>query len=350
MQRSAHCRIVAIASRDLTRAQAAARGARHPAGLRLLRGAATRSRDRGGLQSAAQPPARAALDRGGGGRQARAVREADRAHRRGGRAADRGARPRRRADPGGVHGAQPSAVAAGARPGARGPDRRAARGPGQLQLHERRPGERAQPGRDRRRRPVRHRLLSDPSPRAFCSRRSRPGWRARSSTTRTSGPTGWRASCCSSRPARRCSAARPSSCPTSACRSSAPRAGSRSRSRSTRRPTGRAGSSSTTARGLGDASARIETFDVVDQYTVQGDLFARAIREGTPLRVSARGRGRQHARARRRVPRRQERPLGGGVRPLPRRDAGGPAQAFSPLVLWRMDAIHRRRDSRVRLG
>jgi predicted dehydrogenase len=35
--------------------------------------------------------------------------------------------------------------------------------------------------------------------------------------------------------------------------------------------------------GLGDASARIETFDVVDQYTVQGDLFARAIREGTPL-------------------------------------------------------------------
>ena len=34
---------------------------------------------------------------------------------------------------------------------------------------------------------------------------------------------------------------------------------------------------------LGDASARPETFDVVDQYTLQGDLFARAIREGTPL-------------------------------------------------------------------
>jgi predicted dehydrogenase len=34
---------------------------------------------------------------------------------------------------------------------------------------------------------------------------------------------------------------------------------------------------------LGDASARLETFDVVDQYTLQGDLFARAIREGTPL-------------------------------------------------------------------
>jgi predicted dehydrogenase len=34
---------------------------------------------------------------------------------------------------------------------------------------------------------------------------------------------------------------------------------------------------------LGDASARPETFEVVDQYTLQGDLFARAIREGTAL-------------------------------------------------------------------
>jgi predicted dehydrogenase len=34
---------------------------------------------------------------------------------------------------------------------------------------------------------------------------------------------------------------------------------------------------------LGDASVRLETFDVVDQYTLQGDLFARAIRGGTPL-------------------------------------------------------------------
>jgi predicted dehydrogenase len=34
---------------------------------------------------------------------------------------------------------------------------------------------------------------------------------------------------------------------------------------------------------LGDASARLETFEVVDQYTLQGDLFARAIREGTAL-------------------------------------------------------------------
>ena len=34
---------------------------------------------------------------------------------------------------------------------------------------------------------------------------------------------------------------------------------------------------------LGDGSARPETFEVVDQYTLQGDLFARAIREGTAL-------------------------------------------------------------------
>jgi predicted dehydrogenase len=34
---------------------------------------------------------------------------------------------------------------------------------------------------------------------------------------------------------------------------------------------------------LGDASARPETFDVVNQYTLQGDAFARAIREGIPL-------------------------------------------------------------------
>ena len=34
---------------------------------------------------------------------------------------------------------------------------------------------------------------------------------------------------------------------------------------------------------LGDASRRTEMFDVVNQYTLQGDLFARAIRDGTAL-------------------------------------------------------------------
>jgi len=35
--------------------------------------------------------------------------------------------------------------------------------------------------------------------------------------------------------------------------------------------------------GLGDASARTETFDVVDQYALQGDAFSEAIRTGKPL-------------------------------------------------------------------
>jgi len=34
---------------------------------------------------------------------------------------------------------------------------------------------------------------------------------------------------------------------------------------------------------LGDASAETETFEVADQYGLQGDVFARAIREGAPL-------------------------------------------------------------------
>jgi predicted dehydrogenase len=34
---------------------------------------------------------------------------------------------------------------------------------------------------------------------------------------------------------------------------------------------------------LGDASAQTETFEVIDQYGLQGDVFARAIRERTPL-------------------------------------------------------------------
>ena len=33
----------------------------------------------------------------------------------------------------------------------------------------------------------------------------------------------------------------------------------------------------------GGASARLETFPVANQYTLQGDAFARAIRERTPL-------------------------------------------------------------------
>ena len=34
---------------------------------------------------------------------------------------------------------------------------------------------------------------------------------------------------------------------------------------------------------LGDASAQAETFDMVDQYTIQGELFSDAIRSGKPV-------------------------------------------------------------------
>ena len=58
------------------------------------------------------------------------------------------------ADHRGLHGAQPSAMAAGARAGAAGQDRRAAGRPGTVHLFPHRSGERPQPGRHRRRRPL----------------------------------------------------------------------------------------------------------------------------------------------------------------------------------------------------
>ena len=35
--------------------------------------------------------------------------------------------------------------------------------------------------------------------------------------------------------------------------------------------------------GFGDASAEEATFDVVDQYTIQGDLFSQAVQSGKPV-------------------------------------------------------------------
>ena len=60
-------------------------------------------------------------------------------------------------------------------------------------------------------------------------------------------------------------------------RARAPRAASRSRFRSTLRPMRRRGSSSTMAPSSAGGSATVETFEVCDQYTLQGDEFARAI-------------------------------------------------------------------------
>ena len=82
-------------------------------GARIVRRPACRSRHRRDLQPAAESPPRAVDDPRRRGRQARALREADRTERGGGRTADRGPRSGRRADPGGVHGPQPPAVARG---------------------------------------------------------------------------------------------------------------------------------------------------------------------------------------------------------------------------------------------
>ena len=160
MQKSELLEIRAIASRDEGTARRAADALGIPQRLRLVRGAARRSRDRGGLQPAAQPPARAADARR---RRRRASTCCARSRSRSRPARRRRSATRREAgaDRGGVHGALPPAVAARARAGARGPHRRAARRAGVLRLQQPRSRQHPQPGRHRRRRPLRHRLLRD---------------------------------------------------------------------------------------------------------------------------------------------------------------------------------------------
>ena len=137
-------------------------------GLRLLRGAARRSR----VDAIYNPlpnhlhvpwthPRRRA-------RQARALREADRADRGRGADAARGARPDRRPHPGSVHGPHASAVAEGARRWCDGGAHRRAAGDGRrLQLLQRRSGEHPQHAGIRRRRADGHRLLSRSTPSRF---------------------------------------------------------------------------------------------------------------------------------------------------------------------------------------
>ena len=159
--RAQRCEVVALASRDAVARCRGGKTAGRAAQLWQLRGAAGRSGSGRGLQSPAQPPAPALDRQGRRGRQARAVREADRPGCGGVRAADRGAGPDRRGDPGSVHGPHPSAMAEGAGAGAWRPDRRAQGDPRPFQLSPDRPHERAQRGRVGRRRAARHRLLPD---------------------------------------------------------------------------------------------------------------------------------------------------------------------------------------------
>ena len=193
MQRGEFCDIDAIASRDQASAREAARPARHPARLRLLRGAARRSRDRGDLQSAAERVACALDDQGARSRQARAVRKADRARRREARtliaARDRVRQARRRS----LHGALPSAMAARARD-RRHPARSATWARSRRFFSYRLTGSGEHPQQAAgRRRPLRHRLLRDPHRALHLRRRADRGSSRRSTSIRNSAPIGWRA-------------------------------------------------------------------------------------------------------------------------------------------------------------
>ena len=130
-------------------------------------------RDRGDLQSAAQRAPCALDDQGARGRQARAVREADRARRRGGARADRGAAAHRQAGRRSLHGALSSAMASRAGTRADRRHRRCPRDPDVLLLSPARPRQCAQPAAGRRR-ALRHRLLRDPHGALHFRRRADP--------------------------------------------------------------------------------------------------------------------------------------------------------------------------------
>ena len=82
LMKSPLCNVVAVASRDEGTARAMAAELGIPKAYGSYEELLADPGDRGDLQPAAESPARAADDQGGRGRQACAVREADRAHRR----------------------------------------------------------------------------------------------------------------------------------------------------------------------------------------------------------------------------------------------------------------------------
>ena len=137
------------------RARGGGRG-RHRKILRLLRGDARRSGDRGGVRRAAQSPACRMVSEGDGRRQARAVREADRDECARGRAADRGARAQRHADRGSVPDPQSSAMGGAARADRQRRNRRGARRAGADVLPQPQSRRHPQQARDRRRRALRY--------------------------------------------------------------------------------------------------------------------------------------------------------------------------------------------------
>ena len=159
MQRGELSTVAAIASRDGSRARAVA----DRLGIGRVYGSYEdspgRPCHRGGLQPAAQPPPRALEHQGAGGGQARPVRETRCARRRAGPKAGRRRRTDRTPRGRGLHGAPPPAVADGPGHRARRAHRRGARRPDALLLLPHRSREHPEPGRHRRWRALRRRLL-----------------------------------------------------------------------------------------------------------------------------------------------------------------------------------------------
>ena len=151
--------------RDLVPVAAGRRGgrrrARHPACVRVVRGAARRPRHRRGLQPAAEPPPHRVEPGGDPRRQARARREAARDERGRGRDRVRRGRASRRQGGRGVHVPHPPDVAGGEAPRRRRRDRHAPARADVLRLPQRRRRQHPQHRRVRRRRAVRRRLLRD---------------------------------------------------------------------------------------------------------------------------------------------------------------------------------------------
>ena len=160
LQKSEWCDVRAIASRDADRARAAAAPLGLPTAYGSYEALLSDPRDRSGLCLPAQPSPRALVDRGARSGQARAVREARRPERRrSGAAARRVTALPAPEDHGGLHVSSAPAVAPGRVHRARSRLRPTARHPVGVCLSQRRSRQRQEPGGHRRRCVDGHRML-----------------------------------------------------------------------------------------------------------------------------------------------------------------------------------------------
>ena len=193
MQQGEYCAVTAIASRSLDKAQAAAATLGIPKAYGSYEELLADPDDRRRLQPAAQPPARALVDQGARGGQARAVREADRPV--GGRGAAhwlarRGSIRQLKVMEAFMYRHHPQWQRA-KQIVRRRRHRRAAHDPLALLLLQRRPRQHPQHGRYRRRRADGHRLLQPSRCRGLSLAPSRGACWASWSATPASAPTAW---------------------------------------------------------------------------------------------------------------------------------------------------------------